>query len=300
MLIVNNLCKKFGNFTALNNISFEAKEGHILGILGRNGAGKSTMFRCIMNIFDSDSGNITLDGKKIDESILNKVGFLIEEGCLTAEYTVYEQFCMFGILKNMTTDEITDSLIYWLEKFNISEYLNTKIKKISKGNRQKLQFIVAVMHNPDLIILDEPFSGLDPFSISELKEVILELKSQGKMIIFSSHQMDNVESICDDILMINKGHEVLKGNLNEIKNSYDKKKIEVVGKIDIESLKNSNENIYKITKDKIDTYYIYINGNSNAHNVLDNIKKYDLQSIILDNLSLEDIFVEKAGETYEE
>ena len=120
--------------------------------------GKSTMFRCIMNIYEKDSGEILLNGKIITSSTLDKVGFLIEEGCLTAEYTVYEQFSMFGILKNMTDDEITDSLLYWLNKFGISEYLNTKIKKISKGNKQKLQFIVAVMHKPDLILLDEPFT----------------------------------------------------------------------------------------------------------------------------------------------
>lgn len=299
MLEVKNLSKKFGAFVALDNISFKAREGRILGVLGRNGAGKSTMFRCIMNIFEKDGGEILLNDKHIDAISLDKVGFLIEEGCLTAEYTVYEQFCMFGILKNMTVDEITDSLMFWLKKFNISEYLNTKIKKISKGNRQKLQFIVSVMHNPDLIILDEPFSGLDPLSITELKNVILELKKQGKIIIFSSHQMENVESICDDILMINKGKEVLKGNLNEIKTSYNKKKIEVVGNIDTEKLKMQNEDIYKITTDKIDTYLIYVNGSNNTSKILEAIKEYDIQSIIIDNLSLEDIFMEKAGEVYE-
>ena len=298
MLEVKNLSKKFGNFLALDNISFKAKKGRILGILGRNGAGKSTMFRCIMNIFEKDSGNILLNGEKITTNVLDRVGFLIEEGSLTVEYTVYEQFCMFGILKNMTTDEITDSLIYWLKKFNIYEYLNTKIKKISKGNRQKLQFIVAVMHNPDLIILDEPFSGLDPLSSSELKNVILELKKQGKIIIFSSHQMENVESLCDDILMINEGKEVLSGNLNDIKNAYNKKKITIIGNIDVDKIQN--ENIYKIVSDKIDTYDLYVNGSENTSRIIEQLKEYNLQSIIIDNLSLEDIFMEKAGEKYEE
>ena len=260
--------------------------------------GKSTMFRCIMNIYEKDSGDITLNGENITSEVLNKVGFLIEEGCLTAEYTVYEQFSMFGILKNMSEDEITDALKYWLEKFGISEYLNTKIKKISKGNKQKLQFIVAVMHNPQLIILDEPFSGLDPLSSVELKNVILELKKEGKIIIFSSHQMENVETLCDDIFMINHGNEVLSGNLNEIKNSYDKKKIRVVGKIDIDKIKN--DDIYKVVSDKLDTYDIYVNGNDNTSRIIEALKEYDISSIIIDNLSLEDIFMEKAGVKYEE
>ncbi|MBR1883745.1 MAG: ATP-binding cassette domain-containing protein [Clostridia bacterium] len=259
--------------------------------------GKSTMFRCIMNIYEKDSGEILLNGKKITSSTLDKVGFLIEEGCLTAEYTVYEQFSMFGILKNMTDDEITDSLLYWLNKFGISEYLNTKIKKISKGNKQKLQFIVAVMHNPDLIILDEPFSGLDPLSSAILKNVILELKKQGKIIIFSSHQMENVESLCDDIFMISHGKEVLYGNLNDIKNEMDKKKIRVVGKIDKDKIKC--EEIYNITEDKLDTYDIYVNGSENTSKVIEALKEYDIKSIIIDNLSLEDIFMEKAGVKYE-
>ena len=260
--------------------------------------GKSTMFRCIMNIYNKDAGEVSLNGEKITPEVLNKVGFLIEEGCLTEEYTVYEQFSMFGILKNMTDEEITDALMYWLKKFSISEYLNTKIKKISKGNKQKLQFIVAVMHSPDLIILDEPFSGLDPLSSVELKNVILELKKEGKIIIFSSHQMENVESICDDIFMISKGKEVLSGNLNEIKNNYDKKKIRVVGKIDISKLKS--EHIYKITEDKLDTYDIYVNGSQNTKEIIELLKEFDIQSIIIDNLSLEDIFMEKAGVKYED
>ena len=298
MLDVKKLEKRFGSFLALDNISFTASPGKILGVLGRNGAGKSTIFRCIMNIYEKDSGEILLNNKKINTNVLDKVGFLIEEGCLTAEYTVYEQFCMFGILKNMTIDEITESLMFWLKKFNISEYINTKIKKISKGNKQKLQFIVAVMHNPDLIILDEPFSGLDPLSSVELKNVILELKQQGKIIIFSSHQMENVESICDDIFMISSGKEVLSGNLNEIKNSYNKKKISVVGKINKDEL--INENIYKIISDKVDTYDIYVNGANNTPQIIEALKAYDIQSIIIDNLSLEDIFMEKAGVKYEE
>jgi ABC-2 type transport system ATP-binding protein len=260
--------------------------------------GKSTLFRSILNIVQKDKGEALLDSVHIDYHVLDKVGYLIEEGSLTPEYTVYNQFSTFGILKNMSDDEITESLIYWLRKFNMLEYLNMKIKNISKGNRQKLQFIVSVLHKPNLLILDEPFSGLDPVSVDELKNVIFELKKQGITIVFSSHQMEHVELLCDDILLIDKGNTILYGNLNEIKNSYDKKKISVIGNIDIEKL--NDQNIYKVTNDKFNTYEIYVNGSNNVTNVLDIIKKFDVQSININNLNLEDIFMDKAGIKYEE
>ena len=298
MLEVKNMTKIFGDYIAIDDISFIAKEGRILGILGRNGAGKSTLFRSILNIVQKDKGEALLNNIPINYSVLDKIGYLIEEGSLTPEYTVYNQFCTFGILKNMSDDEITESLLYWLKKFDMLEYLNMKIKNISKGNRQKLQFIVSVLHKPELLILDEPFSGLDPVSVGELKNVILELKKDGITIVFSSHQMEHVELICDDILLINKGKMILYGDLNEIKNSYDKKKISVVGKIDINKL--NNENIFKIVNDKFDTYEIYVNGSSNVPSVLDIIKAFDVQNINISNLSLEDIFMDKAGIKYEE
>ena len=298
MLEVKNMTKIFGDYIAIDDISFIAKEGRILGILGRNGAGKSTLFRSILNIVQKDKGEALLNNIPINYSVLDKIGYLIEEGSLTPEYTVYNQFCTFGILKNMSDDDITESLVYWLKKFDMLEYLNMKIKNISKGNRQKLQFIVSVLHKPKLLILDEPFSGLDPVSVGELKNVILELKKDGITIVFSSHQMEHVELICDDILLINKGKMILYGDLNEIKNSYDKKKISVVGKIDIEKL--INENIFKVVNDKFDTYEIYVNGSTNVPSVLDSIKAFDVQNINISNLSLEDIFMDKAGIKYEE
>lgn len=298
MLEVKNMTKKFGDYTAIDNISFTAKEGRILGILGRNGAGKSTLFRSIMNIVQKDKGEALLDNSPINYSTLDEIGYLIEEGSLTPEYTVYNQFSTFGILKNMSDDEIIESLIYWLKKFDMLEYLNMKIKNISKGNRQKLQFIVAVLHKPKLLILDEPFSGLDPVSVEELKRVILELKKEGITIVFTSHRMEHVELLCDDILLINKGKMILYGDLNEIKTSYDKKKISVIGQLDINNL--NNENIYKIVNDKFNTYEIYVNGSNNVTDVLDIIKKFNVENINISNLSLEDIFMDKAGIKYEE
>ena len=225
MLEVKNLVKKFDKNIAVNNISFNVEEGRIFGLLGRNGAGKSTIFRTILNIFKPDSGEVLYNGKKINHKITDKIGYLPEEGSLIPSYTVLEQFIYYGILKSMSEDEVKKQAIYWLERFNILDYANRKIKELSKGNRQKIQFIIAVLHNPDLLILDEPFSGLDPVSVEEFKKMVLEQKDKGKVIIFSSHRMEHVEQLCDDILLMNKGKEILKGNLQEIKAKYGNKEL---------------------------------------------------------------------------
>ena len=161
------------------------------------------------------------DGKKITEDVLDKFGYLPEEGSLIPSYTVLELCEYYGALKLMDISEIRSRLIAWLERFNILEYLNKKVKDLSKGNRQKIQFIVSNLHEPEFLILDEPFSGLDPISVEELKKCIVELKKEGKTIIFSSHRMDHVEELCDDLIILSHGNTVLKGNLNEIKSSYE-------------------------------------------------------------------------------
>lgn len=161
------------------------------------------------------------DGGEITEDVLDRFGYLPEEGSLIPSYTVLELCEYYGALKLMDISEIRSKLISWLERFNILEYLNKKVKDLSKGNRQKIQFIVSNLHEPEFLILDEPFSGLDPISVEELKRCICELKKEGKTIIFSSHRMDHVEELCDDLIILNHGKTVLKGNLNEIKENYE-------------------------------------------------------------------------------
>ena len=221
MLEVKNLVKKFDKNVTVNNVSFNVTEGKIFGLLGRNGAGKSTIFRTILNIFKPDNGEVLYNGKKISHKITDKIGYLPEEGSLIPTYTVVELCEYYGSLKLMNEDEIKNNLLMWLEEFDILEYANKKIKDLSKGNRQKIQFIVSVLHNPDLLILDEPFSGLDPVSSAELKNAILKFKDQNKTIIFSSHIMEQVENLCEEFLMINKGNIVLSGNLKEIVENYE-------------------------------------------------------------------------------
>ena len=221
MLEVKNFTKMFGEKIAVNNVSFSVEKGKIFGIVGRNGAGKSTIFRTILNIIEPTKGKILYENKKIDSKVLDRIGYLPEEGSLIPSYTVLELWEYYGSLKLMDNDEIKKNLLMWLEEFNIVEYMNKKVKDLSKGNRQKIQFIVSVLHNPELLILDEPFSGLDPVSTEELKNAILKFKNQNKIIIFSSHIMEQVEALCEEFLMIDKGNILLLGNLNEILSSYE-------------------------------------------------------------------------------
>ncbi len=237
MLKVENLTKTFDKNVAVNNISFNASKGKIFGLLGRNGAGKSTIFRCILNIIKQDSGKVLYNDKIIDEKILDKIGYLPEEGSLISSYTVLEQCIYYGMLKNMDEESIKKRLFELTSKFDIIEYMNMKQKDLSKGNRQKIQFIVSILHDPELLILDEPFSGLDPISVEQLKQVLLELKESGKIIVFSSHRMDHVEELCDEIAILEKGKMIEKGSLKDIKKKYNNQTlnqifISVVGDIE--------------------------------------------------------------------
>ncbi len=182
--------------------------------------GKSTIFRMILKLIEPSNGKITFNGQDINNDVLNKFGYLPEEGSLLPQFSVIDICEYYGSLKLMSKNEIISNLTTWLKEFNLMDLIETKIKKLSKGNRQKIQFIISVLHNPDFIILDEPFSGLDPVSVEELEKAILKLKAQGKTIIFSSHIMEHVENLCDEILLINHGEALLMGNLKEVIANY--------------------------------------------------------------------------------
>ncbi len=220
MLEFENVTKQFDTVTAVDNISFVLKNGSVLGIVGRNGSGKSTIFRMILNLIEPTEGKISFDGEKINDALLNHFGYLPEEGSLLPSFSVLDICEYYGALKLMSKEEVLINLKKWLSKFHMEDLLFTKIKKLSKGNRQKIQFIVSILHNPDFIILDEPFSGLDPVSATELEQAILQLKENGKTIIFSSHVMNHIENLCDEILLINHGKALLQGNLQNILQNY--------------------------------------------------------------------------------
>ena len=298
MLIVENVVKYYGDFLAVDNLSFEVKKGEIFGLLGINGAGKTTTFRMIMGLLEPSSGIITLDGKKIDYSITDEIGFLTEERSLLTKLTVKEQAIYYGILKGMKESDIIERLNYLLKKFEIEEYIDKKIKELSKGNQQKVQFITAILNKPKLLILDEPFSGLDPFNVELFKNEIIEMSKSGSMIIFSSHRMEHVELFCKKLVVLVNGKSVLSGELSEIKKQYMKKNIFVKGDIDVSLVKNINGVIDVIKKS--DEYEIKISDDSVTQSVFECISKFNnITKFEVEEASLNEIFISKVGEAFE-
>ena len=298
MLKLENVTKYYGDFKAVDNLSFTVKPGEIFGLLGVNGAGKTTTFRMIMGLLDSTSGKITLDGKPIDYSVTDKIGFLTEERSLLTKLTVKEQCLFYGNLKGMTDEKVLNKLDILLEKFGISEYKDKKIKELSKGNQQKIQFITAIMNEPKLLILDEPFSGLDPFNVELFKNEIVEMAKKGSMIIFSSHRMEHVELFCKKLVVIMKGKTVLEGYLKDIKEQYRKKNIFIKGdikKADLEKIDGVIEVI-----EKADEYEVKIDNENIVEKVFSKVNKIkNITKFVVEEPSLNEIFVSKVGESYE-
>ena len=298
MLKVENVTKKYGEIVAVNDLNFEVGNGEIFGLLGLNGAGKTTTFRMILGLLDDYTGDITIDGKKIDYNITDKIGFLTEERSLLTKLTVREQLIYYGVLKSMDKDIIDKKIDYWLKKFGISEYKNKKIKELSKGNQQKIQFISAIINEPKLLILDEPFSGLDPINVELFKEVILDLKKKGTSIIFSSHRMEHVELFCEKLVVLVKGKSVINGYLSDIKNEYKKKNIIVVGDIDV-SVLEKQKGVKEITKIN-DEYVISIEDDSYVKSIFKCISKFDnIVKFNVEDPSLNEIFISIVGDSYD-
>ena len=299
MLKVENVRKKYGDLVAVDNLSFEVADGEIFGLLGLNGAGKTTTFRMIMSLLDDYEGTILLDNEKVSYKTTDKIGFLTEERSLLTKLTVLEQVIYYGVLKGMPEDKIEKELDYWLDIFKIKEYKNKKIKELSKGNQQKIQFITAIIHHPKLLILDEPFSGLDPVNVELFKSVILKLKQEGTSIIFSSHRMEHVELFCEKLVVLVKGKSVLSGYLKDIKNDYRQKNVHVIGNVDISKIEKLD--YVKEIETINDEYIIKITDNNHTNELFKEISKYkNITKFIVEEPSLNEIFISKVGETYEE
>ena len=298
MLKVEHVTKYYGDLCAVNDLSFEVADGEIFGLLGLNGAGKTTTFRMIMSLIDDYTGTILLDGKKIDYSVTDHIGFLTEERSLLTKMTVLEQITYYGVLKGMEEDSIEKKLDYWLDRFDIKDYKNKKIKELSKGNQQKIQFISAIIHEPKLLILDEPFSGLDPINVELFKQTILDLKNKGTSIIFSSHRMEHVEMFCEKLVVLVKGKSVINGYLKDIKEEYRKKNIIICGDIDTKKLKTV-KGVIDITKNG-DNYLVKIEDKKYVSDVFKAISKCNnITKFSVEDASLNEIFIEKVGEAYE-
>lgn len=225
MLEVKNLVKTFGDYTAVNNLSFQIPDGKILGLIGQNGAGKTTTFRLILDFLTQDSGTVNWNGQRLDEKSYNIIGYLPEERGLYPKVSIQDQLIYFAELRGKTKKEIEPKIDEWMEKFQVKGKKTDKVKALSKGNQQKVQLISTLIHEPKLIILDEPFSGLDPVNAELLKNSIIDLKDTGSCVIFSSHNMDNVEKICDHLIMLKNGKTALNGTVQELRESFGRTKI---------------------------------------------------------------------------
>ena len=224
---LDRVSKSFGEFTAVRELSLDVRAGRVFGLLGPNGAGKTTTIRMIVNITAPDSGSISLFGRQIDATTQDRIGYLPEERGLYRRMRVADQLRFFAELKNVRGKEVEKKIDEWLERVKLSEWKNKRSIELSKGMQQKIQFITSVIHDPDLLILDEPFSGLDPINVELLKEIVLDLKRSGKTIIFSTHQMEVAEKVCDDICLLNRSQKIFEGSLREIKRSFGRNSVAV-------------------------------------------------------------------------
>lgn len=298
MLKVENITKKYGDNVAVNNLSFTVDAGEIFGLLGENGAGKTTTFRIIMGLIDANEGKVTLDGKKIDYSETDNIGFVTEERSLLTKLTVQEQIEFYGTLKGLNKDTIDKRLDYWLEKFEITSYKNRKIKELSKGNQQKIQFISAIINEPKLLILDEPFTGLDPINVKLMKDAIYYLKEKGCSIIFSSHQMEYIEDFCEKLILLVKGNTILDGKLDDIKENYAKKNIMIKGEdIDISAIKKL-KGVISVEKTRGELE-VKIANKEVAPKVFDIIKNSNITKYDVVSPSLNEIFIASVGGIHE-
>ncbi len=300
MLEVKNVRKDFGNFTAVNHLSFTIQPGEIFGLLGTNGAGKTTTFKMIMGLLEPTEGEIFLDGQKITYDSVDEIGYMIEERSLLTKLKVKDLIQHYGRLKNLTVEVIEERMQYWLKRFNIENYYDRKINTLSKGNQQKIQFITSIINNPKLLILDEPFSGLDPLNTLKFVEVIRDFQDKGSMIIFSTHQIDHVESFCEKLIVLQEGEAVISGAITDIKKDYKKHNILVIADdLDKDKLMtiegvddviiDANQWIIKIAEET------FASGVFDYVKTLNNVMKFDVEQA-----RLSEIFIDKVGESYEQ
>lgn len=296
-LQVEQVTKRYGDFVAVNNLSFEIKPGRVFGFLGPNGAGKTTTIRMIVGITAPDEGNIKLFGQKMSAELQDKIGYLPEERGLYKKIKVVEQLRYFAALKGISQSEADKRIDYWLERMKLSEWKNKKTSDLSKGMSQKVQFISSVLHNPDLIILDEPFSGLDPLNVEFLIEVVAELKAQHKTIIFSTHLMETAERLCDDIILINKSRKVIGGTLREVKESFSRNKVSLRA-IGGDSVLADSSLVTKIVE-HTDERILELAENAETQVLLERLIASGAKITKFEKLepSLNDIFIEKVTET---
>lgn len=297
ILELKNIEKSFGEKKVLTGVSFKAEGGKAFGLLGRNGAGKTTSIRILMDVFPANSGEVLIDGKPIDYSKIG-IGYLPEERGLYPKKIIIDQLTYFAELKGMSRKAAVQSIDHWLDRLGMNEYRNKRLDTLSKGNQQKIQLITALAHNPDIVILDEPFSGLDPVNAMLLKDVVKEQIAKGRIVLFSSHQMSYIEEFCDSIAILNKGVVALQGDLHDIKRDYPRDRLVV-----------RTESPKAIMADFGSLCTVMDNGDlmirladvSEKKSVMTRlVENYDVDEVRVFEPSLNDIFVEYAGDAAKE
>ena len=292
ILELKNIDKSFGEKEVLKGVSFVAEGGKAFGLLGRNGAGKTTSIRILMNVFPANGGEVLIDGKPIDYDKIG-IGYLPEERGLYPKKLIIDQLVYFAELKGMSAKDAVKAVDYWLSRLGMTEYRNKRLDTLSKGNQQKIQLITALAHDPDIVILDEPFSGLDPVNAMLLKDVVKEQISKGKIVLFSSHQMSYIEEFCDSIAIINAGKVAISGDLHEIKRTYPRDKI-VVSTGAPEKIMADLGDI--CTKREDGTLLIQLASPDEKQSMMKRlVESYDIDEVKVFEPSLNDIFVEYAG-----
>jgi len=294
-LVVSDLVKKFGEKTAVDHISFKIEKPGVFGLLGTNGAGKTTTIRMILGILEKDGGSIQWNERTVTRETV-KFGYLPEERGLYPKAKIVDQLSYFGKLRGMDGLSVKKAISYWFDRLKVSEYSKSTAEQLSKGNQQKIQFITALLHDPELIILDEPLSGLDPINADLFKSVIYELVEKGKYIVMSSHQMQSVEEYCEDLIILKDGKTVLKGNLKQIKAGYGRTNLTVNCEEEIDAL-IKDQGINLISKNATG-YEFKIKSDEHAYNLLEKIivSKIRLNKFEIREPSLHEIFIEKVGE----
>ena len=300
LLIAENVVKNFGDFRALNNVSIEVPKGSIFGLLGPNGAGKTTLIRIINQITMPDEGKVILDGENLKADHIRDIGYLPEERGLYKSMKVGEQALYLAQLKGLSKTEARKQLKYWFEKFEIGDWWNKKIQELSKGMAQKIQFIVTVLHRPKLLIFDEPFSGFDPINANMIKDEILQLRDEGSTVIFSTHRMESVEELCDNIALIHESNKILDGKLIDIKRQY-KSNIYEVGLVtddkagvtqNLQEQFQLSDATFKTINDEL-KFNIQIKENESANQLISHLtSKGELTHFVEVIPSVNDIFIQ--------
>lgn len=296
-LEIANVTKRFGDFTAVDNLNLTIEQGSMYGFLGANGAGKTTTFRMILGLLTPNEGHVLWNGKPISYATSPQIGYLPEERGLYPKMKVEDQLIFLGQLRGMTKGDAKRAIAHWLARFEVPEYATKRVEELSKGNQQKIQVIASLMHDPKLLILDEPFSGLDPVNVEMLKDAIIDFRNNGATIVFSSHRMDHVEELCEQLSIMSHGKQLVQGSLREVKRNFGKKNVRIKSDFDLAVLANTpgvNE-----VKTSLEGAVFQIDDEAVANTLLTGaLAQGPVRHFEIEEPSLQDIFIAKVGKEH--